>query len=119
MAIQLYIACWLYIGLTIWTFETEVDVFLEFSCFLYDPVNVGDLISGSVDDTSLMAESKEELKNLSVKVKQESGISWLKIQHLKNENHGIWPHHFMANRWGKNTNSGRFYFLGLQNHCGW
>ena len=27
--------------------ETEVDVFLEFSCFLYDPVNVGNLISGS------------------------------------------------------------------------
>ena len=27
--------------------KTEVDVFLEFSCFLYDPVNVGNLISGS------------------------------------------------------------------------
>ena len=27
--------------------ETEVDVFLEFSCFLYDPENVGNLISGS------------------------------------------------------------------------
>ena len=27
--------------------ETEVDVFLEFSCFLYDPANVGNLISGS------------------------------------------------------------------------
>ena len=27
--------------------ETELDVFLEFSCFLYDPVNVGNLISGS------------------------------------------------------------------------
>ena len=26
--------------------EAEVDVFLEFSCFFYDPVNVGDLISG-------------------------------------------------------------------------
>ena len=26
---------------------TEVDVFLEFSCFLYDPVNIGNLISGS------------------------------------------------------------------------
>ena len=24
----------------------------------------------------------------------------------------------MVNRWGKNGNSGRFYFLGLQNHCG-
>ena len=27
--------------------EAEVDVFLEFSCFFYDPTNVGNLISGS------------------------------------------------------------------------
>ena len=27
-------------------------------------------------------------------------------------------HHFMANRWGKNGNSDRLHFLGLQNHCG-
>ena len=27
--------------------EAEVDVFLEFSCFFYDPVDVGNLISGS------------------------------------------------------------------------
>ena len=27
--------------------ETEIDVFLEFSCFFYDPVDVGNLISGS------------------------------------------------------------------------
>ena len=27
--------------------ETEVDVFLEFPSFLYDPANVGNLISGS------------------------------------------------------------------------
>ena len=27
--------------------EAEVDVFLEFPCFLYDPPNVGNLISGS------------------------------------------------------------------------
>ena len=27
--------------------ETEVDVFLEFPCFLYDPANAGNLISGS------------------------------------------------------------------------
>ena len=37
---------------------------------------------------------------------------------LKNEDHGIQSHHFMANRWGKNGNSDRLYFLGLQNHCG-
>ena len=27
--------------------KAEVDVFLEFSCFLYDPADVGNLISGS------------------------------------------------------------------------
>ena len=26
--------------------------------------------------------------------------SWLKAQHSENEDHGIWSHHFMANRWG-------------------
>ena len=28
-------------------YEAEVDVFLEFPCFPYDPMNIGDLISGS------------------------------------------------------------------------
>ena len=32
--------------------------------------------------------------------------SWLKAQHSENEDHGIWSHHFMANRWGKSGNSG-------------
>ena len=27
--------------------EAEIDIFLEFPCFFYDPVNVGNLISGS------------------------------------------------------------------------
>ena len=27
--------------------------------------------------------------------------SWLEAQHSKNQDHGIWPHHFMANRWEK------------------
>ena len=27
--------------------EAEGDIFLEFSCFFYDPTNVGNLISGS------------------------------------------------------------------------
>ena len=49
-----------------------------------------------------------------MKVKEESGKSWLKTQHLKNEDHGIQSHHFMANRWGINGNSERLYFLGLQ-----
>jgi len=32
------------------------------------------------DDTTLMAESEEKLKNLLLKVKEESGKSWLKTQ---------------------------------------
>ena len=45
--------------------------------------------------------------------------SWLKTQHSKNEDHGIWSHHFMANRWENNGNSNRLYFGGLQNDCRW
>ena len=30
--------------------------------------------------------------------------SWLKTQHSKNEDHGIWSNHFMANTWGNNGN---------------
>ena len=69
------------------------------------------------DDTTLMAESEEELKSLLMKVKEETEKSWLKAQHSRNEDHGIWSHHFMANRWGNNGNSDRLYFWGLQNHC--
>ena len=52
-----------------------------------------------------MAESEEELNSLLMKVKEQCGKCWLKTQHLKNEDHGIWSHHFMANRWGNNGNS--------------
>ena len=69
------------------------------------------------DDTTLMAESEEELKSLLVKVKVES--EKLKVQHSENEDHGIWSHHFMGNRWGNSGNHARLYFLGLQNHCRW
>ena len=36
------------------------------------------------DDTTLMAESKEELKSLLMKVKEESEKSWLKAEHSEN-----------------------------------
>ena len=55
------------------------------------------------DDTILMAEGEEELKSLLMKVKEESEKSWLKAQHSENEDHGIWSHHFMANRWGNSS----------------
>ena len=70
------------------------------------------------DDTTLMAESEEELKSLLVKVKEERK-SWLKARHSENEDYGIWSHHFMGNRWGNSGNSVRLYFGGLQNHCTW
>ena len=73
--------------------------------------NINNLRYG--DDTTLMADS-EELKSL---------LSWLKVKHSENQDHGIQSHHFMANRWGNNGNSDRIYFriysLGLQNHCRW
>ena len=71
------------------------------------------------DDTTLMAESKEELKSLLMKVKdsENAGLK-LNIQ-KKKEDHIIQSHHFMANRWGNDGNSQRLYFLGLQDHCRW
>ena len=52
------------------------------------------------DDTTLMAESEEELKSLLMKEKEESEKVGLKPQHSENKDHGIWSHHFLANRWG-------------------
>ena len=63
-----------------------------------------------------------------MKVKEESEKVGLKLniqkkkkkaQHSENEDHGTRSPHFMANRWGKNGNSDRLHFLGLQNHCGY
>ena len=72
------------------------------------------------DDTTLMAESEEELKSLLMKVKEEiSRKSWPKAQHSENEDLGIRSHHFMGNRWGNSGNSVRLYFWGLQTHCRW
>ena len=68
------------------------------------------------DNTTLTAESEEELKSFLMKVKVESEKVGLKAQHSENEDHGIWSHHFMGNRWGISV---RLYFWGLQNHCRW
>ena len=54
-----------------------------------------------------MSDGEEELKSL-LRVKEESGKSWLKTQRSKNNDCGIRSHHFMENRWG-NTD---FIFLG-------
>ena len=47
-----------------------------------------------------------------MRVIKEEGKSWLKTQHSKNEDHGIWSYHFMANRWGNNGNSTDFILGG-------
>ena len=49
------------------------------------------------DDTSLMAESEDELKSFLMKVKEESEKAGLKLNIQKNQGHGIRSHHFMAN----------------------
>ena len=58
------------------------------------------------DDTTLMAESEEELKSLLIKVKEENEKVGLKLNIQKTNDHGIQSHHFMANRWGNSLNSG-------------
>ena len=40
---------------------------------------------------------------------REEWKSWLKTQHSKNSDRGIWSHHFMANRWGNNGKSDRLF----------
>ena len=71
-----------------------------------------------VDDTTLMAENKEELKSLFMKVQEErekAGLSStfkkLRSWHLVPSLHGKQ----MQKQW----NSDRLYFPGLQNHCRW
>ena len=69
--------------------------------------NINDL--RYADDTTLMAESKKELKSLLMKVKEESEKIGLKLNIQKTKI----IHHFMADRWGNNGNSDRLFLLGL------
>ena len=62
------------------------------------------------DDTTLMAESEEELKSLLMK--EESEKVGLKLHIQKTKIMASGPHHFMASRWGNSGNSGRLYFGG-------
>ena len=70
------------------------------------------------DDTTLMAESKEELKNLSRKVKEESEKTGLKFNIQKNKIMASGP----ITSWqidGETMETVTDYFLGLQDHCRW
>ena len=71
-----------------------------------------------IDDVTIMAESKEELKNLLRKVREESEKAGLKlsIQIMK-----IMAYSLITS-WqidGEKVETVRFHFLGLQNHCRW
>ena len=72
-----------------------------------------------IDDTTLMAESKEELKSLLMTVKKESEKVGLKLNIQKTKVMASGPITSMAIRWGNNGNNERLYFSGLQNHCRW
>ena len=65
-----------------------------------------------------MAESKEELESLFMKVKEESDNVGLKAKFRELRSwHLVLSLH--ANRWGNNGNSDIVYFGGLQNDCRW
>jgi len=70
------------------------------------------------DDTTLMAESEEELRSLLMKVKEDSEKAGLKLNIQKSKIMTSGP----ITSWkidAETMDSERLYFLGLQNHCGW
>ena len=71
------------------------------------------------DDNTLMAESKEELKSLLMKVKEESEKVGLKLNVQKTKIMASGPITSWEIDGGNSGNSVRLYFGGLQNHCRW
>ena len=69
-------------------------------------------------ETTLMAES-EELKSLSVKVKEESEKVGLKLNIQKTKIMASGPITSWQKDWGNSGNSDSLYFWGLQTHCRW
>ena len=70
------------------------------------------------DDTTLMAESEEELKSLLMKVKEESEKVGLKLNIQKTQIMASGP----ITSWetdGETVETVSNYFFGLQNHCRW
>ena len=64
------------------------------------------------DDSTLMAESEEELKSLLMKQKEESEKVGLKLNIQKMKIMASGSHHFMADRWGNSRNSVRLFWGG-------
>ena len=82
----------------------------------YRWVNINNL--RYADDTTLMAESEEELKSLVMKVKEESENVGLKLNIQKTKIMSSGP----ITSWqidGETVETVSDYFFGLQNHCRW
>ena len=78
--------------------------------------NINNLRYG--DDTTLMAESEEDLKSLLMKVKEESEKVGLQLNIQKTKIMASGP----ITSWeidGETVETVRLYFFGLQNHCRW
>ena len=71
------------------------------------------------NDTTLMAESKEELKSLLMKGKKESEKTEINLNIQKTKTMASGPIISWQIDREKNVNSGTFYFPGLQNYCSW
>ena len=67
------------------------------------------------DDTTLMAESEEELKSLLMKVKEESQKVGLRLNIQKTKIMASGP----ITSWEIDEETVADYFFGLQNHCRW
>ena len=65
----------------------------------------------------LMVESKEELKSLLIKVKEESEKAGLKLNIQKTKSMASSPITSWQIDGEKNENNDRLYFLGIQSHC--
>ena len=71
------------------------------------------------DDTTVMEESKEKLKSLLMRMREERGKAGLKLNTQKTKimaSDLITPWQINGETMETVT---EFYFLGLQNHCGW
>ena len=62
--------------------------------------------------TTVMVESEEELKEPLDESERGEQKSWLRAQHSENEDHGIWSHRFMVNRWGNSGKTVSDFILG-------
>ena len=67
------------------------------------------------DDTTIMAENKEELKSLLMKVKEENEKVGLKLSSQKTKIMTSAP----ISSWQIDGETVRDYYFGLRNHCRW